>query len=355
MPAMPRTRKPYVQKEISRHGKTIWYFRKGGVGKRTRLRGDYESSEWLADYAAALGIAHGKPPEARAPAGTLGWLIARYQDSLAFASLAKGTQQMRRAILVRIKETGGDMLLRQITKSTIMEGRDRRRATPSAAVNFVKVMKALFAWAVEADLMPSNPAAEIRNPAPHTDGHHTWTVEEVRRFWECHKVGTRARLAMDILLFTGMRSSDAVLFGRQHVRKGWGHYRSQKTRIEVDFPMLAPLSASIDAAPTGDLTFLITEYGRPFSSSASFGNWFRKQCTAAGIPGRAHGLRKAGATIAAENGASDQQLMAMWGWTDARQAGLYTRKASRATLAGQAAKNLMSIAPPARAAVEGDE
>ena len=53
--------------------------------------------------------------------------------------------------------------------------------------------------------------------------------------------------------------------------------------------------------------------------------------------GRAHGLRKAGATIAAENGASDRQLMAMFGWATARQAGVYTRKASSKTLAREAA------------------
>lgn len=99
----------------------------------------------------------------------------------------------------------------------------------------------------------------------------------------------------------------------------------------------APLARSIEAAATGDLTFLITDYGTPFSSSASFGNWFRKQCIAAKVPGRAHGLRKAGATIAAENGASDLQLMSMWGWTDPKQAAVYTRQAQRAKLAEQAA------------------
>lgn len=88
------------------------------------------------------------------------------------------------------------------------------------------------------------------------------------------------------------------------------------------------------------MIFLLTEHGRPFKSSASFGNWFREQCKAAGVPGRAHGLRKAGATIAAENGASDMQLMAMFGWTDARQAAVYTRKANRSRLAGEAARLL---------------
>ena len=339
MRSMPRPRKPYVQKETTRHKKTVWYFRKGD-GPRVRLRGDYESPEWLADYDAALGVAQGEPAPAKATNGTLGWLIDRYFDSTAFTGLAAGTQKARRSILNRVKQTGGNLRINQLSRGTVVQGRDRRKDTPAAAVNFVKTMKALFNFAVEAEIMASNPAADLKNPAPKTEGHHTWTIDEVLKFWERHPVGTRARLAMDILLFTGMRSSDAVLLGHQHIRSDWLHYRSVKTGVQVDAPVLPALRQSIDATQTGDMALLITEHGGPFKSAASFGNWFRKQCKLAKVPGRAHGLRKAGATIAAENGASDQQLMALFGWTDARQAGLYTRKARRGVLAGEAARML---------------
>ena len=339
MIAMPRPRKPYTQREKTRHGKTVWYFRKGD-GPRIRLHGDYEDPEWLSDYEDALASSQQAEPKVRSSNGTLGWLIERYYDSLSFAGLAKGTQKARRSILNRVKETGGNLLIKQLTRGTVVSGRDRRSATPAAAVNFVKTMKALFNWAVEAEHMTSNPASDLKNPQPKTDGHHTWTIEEVLQFWEKHPTGTRARLAMDILLFTGMRSSDAVLLGHQHIRKDWLHYRSIKTSIEVDAPVLPALRQSIDATKTGNMTILITEHGGPFKSAASFGNWFREQCKLAEVPGRAHGLRKAGATIAAENGASDQQLMALFGWTDARQAGLYTRKANRGKLAGEAARML---------------
>jgi integrase len=339
MQAMPRPRKPYVQRETTRHKKTVWYFRKG-EGPRVRLRGDYESPEWLADYEAALGISNNDAPAAKASKGTLGWLVEQYLNSLAFTNLAAGTQKARRSILKSAIAHGANLSIDKISRGTIVAGRDRRRDTPAAAVNFVKSMKALFVWAVEAQHMASNPAADLKNPAPKTEGHHTWTIEEVRQFWEKHPLGTRARLAMDIMLFSGMRSSDAVLFGPGHVRNGWGHYRSVKTGIEVDFPILPALQASIDASKTGHMVYIITDHGGPFKSAASFGNWFRKQCKLAKVPGRAHGLRKAGATFAAENGASDQQLMAMFGWNDARQASLYTRKANRGKLAGEAARML---------------
>lgn len=52
----------------------------------------------------------------------------------------------------------------------------------------------------------------------------------------------------------------------------------------------------IAASSLGNMTFLVTEFDRPFTAEG-FGNWFRERCIEAGVPGRAHGLRKAGATI----------------------------------------------------------
>ncbi|MCE3248703.1 MAG: integrase family protein, partial [Geminicoccaceae bacterium] len=59
----------------------------------------------------------------------------------------------------------------------------------------------------------------------------------------------------------------------------------------------------------------------------------------------AHGLRKAGATIAAENGATEHQLMAIFGWDSPKQAALYTRAANRRKLAG-GAMHLLEFANP---------
>jgi Phage integrase family len=95
------------------------------------------------------------------------------------------------------------------------------------------------------------------------------------------------------------------------------------------------LQQIIDASPTGEMTFLVNDFGRPFTD-AGFGNWFRDRCVEAGIPGRAHGLRKAGATIAANNGATAHQLMAIFGWDTLKMAEAYTRAADQERLAESA-------------------
>jgi integrase len=59
----------------------------------------------------------------------------------------------------------------------------------------------------------------------------------------------------------------------------------------------------------------------------------------AGLPEcTAHGLRKAGATLAAENGATDRSLMALYDWTSEKQANTYTATADRKRLANDAAQ-----------------
>ena len=87
------------------------------------------------------------------------------------------------------------------------------------------------------------------------------------------------------------------------------------------------------------MTYIIGERGRPMVKEA-FGIWFRRACNAAGCPGSAHGLRKAGATRAAENGATVAQLRALFGWRDDQMPSLYTRSADTAKLAMKAASKL---------------
>jgi integrase len=111
--------------------------------------------------------------------------------------------------------------------------------------------------------------------------------------------------------------------------------RTEKTGTPVTIPLLPELAEVIAASKTGDLAFIATATGTPMTKE-SFGNWFRDACKAAGVPGSAHGLRKAGATRAANNGATVAQLEAIFGWSGGGMASLYTRQADRTRLAKEA-------------------
>src|SRR5690606_36325104 len=182
--------------------------------------------------------------------------------------------------------------------------RDELRDTAGARNNVVKAISALFDWAEKNGLILSNPARGITR-AKADQSFHTWTLDEVRQFEEHHPTGSTARLFLHLGLFTGLRISDLAQVGRQHIQNGWLKYRPSKTQnssgVMIEIPILPSLQTTIAQSQTGDLTLLINEYGNAFTKGG-LGNRVRKWCDAADLPHcSAHGLRKAGATIAAEN------------------------------------------------------
>jgi len=228
----------------------------------------------------------------------------------------------------------------------VLRLRDRKLVVPEAANNRMKAIRAVFKWGVRKKgsdgkpLAPGNPARDVpylksNNPS----GYHTWSLDEVHQFEERHPIGTKARLALALFLCTGQRRSDITRLGRQHVRNGkltFTQYKGRNRKPKrLTLPILPALQRIIDASPCGEMTFLVNDLGRPFTD-AGFGNWFRDRCVEAGVPGRAHGLRKAGATIAANNGATPHQLMAIFGWDTLKMAEAYTRGADQQRLAQSA-------------------
>src|SRR5262249_46419887 len=298
------------------------------------------------EYRAAL---EGTPKACKAArTNTLAWALGRYRGSSAWAALANATRRQRENVFRNVIATAGAVPVKHITVETIRAGRERRVATPHAANNFLKAMRGFFGWALDENLITADPTKGVKllAGANDADGFHTWTQEELDRFEAQWAVGTRERLAFDLLLYTGLRRGDAVRVGRQHERDGVISIRTEKHRKSqpgelVSIPILPPLAASIAATKAGDLTYLVTEAGQPWVKG-SFGNWFGDACRKAGCPGSAHGLRKAGATRAAERGATERQLMAIFGWSSPRMAAIYTRAADRKRLAKDAAPLLLA-------------
>lgn len=337
---MPRPRPPHLHTEVTRHGKRVWYFRRG-KGKRIRIEYDFGTPEFTSAYEAAL--AGEEAPKPKKPGiNTFKWLVDRYKDSSAWADLSSATRKQRENILREVIEKNGHQPVASFTKKAIAAGRDRRKATPNMARHFVVTLRGIFQWALEADYVSADPTQGIKSPRPRTDGHHVWTQAECDAFEAKWPLGSRERLAYDILLYTGLRRGDACQLGRQHVRNGVISIKTEKTGEAVVIPLLPPLQASIAAAATGDMTFIISEHGRGFTKE-SFGNWFGGICRKTGVKGSAHGLRKAGATRAAEQGASESELEAIFGWRGGRMASHYTRQANRERLAKKAAVKLIQV------------
>ncbi len=138
----------------------------------------------------------------------------------------------------------------------------------------------------EAEEADRNPVKDVAYLKTGSQGHHLWTLEQVEQYEEAHPIGTRALLALALLLYAGQLRSDIVPFGRQHVKNGWLWFTQQKNKsrkpITLEIPIVPELQKTIDASPCGDLTFLVTEFGNPFTSNC-FGNRMRKWCDEAGL------------------------------------------------------------------------
>lgn len=341
---MPRARRPFLRHERNRHGKWCWYVRRGS--KRVRLPDDYGSEAFWSAYDAALAGPVVK--RVHASSGTLAWLVARYRESGAFQSLAPSSRYFRDRFMKKAVERAGSEQFIDIEREHIQAGVDERARTPFEANNFLVAMNQLFGWAVKNGHLAENPCDGVDPIKVRIVGHPTWTVDHIEQYRRRHPVGTRARLALDLLLFVGLRISDLIKVGRQHVQGDLISLRTGKTGQVVHVTIFAELRRSIDATKTGDLAFLVAERGQAFKHPASFGKWFRERCDEAGMPAgcSAHGLRKAGATIAADCGATPHELMAMYGWSKIAMAEVYTKEANKKRLAKGAGERIANAFAP---------
>jgi integrase len=338
----------YIYEHTDRHGNRRVYVRKGA--RKVRIREAPGTVEFALRYDEILREIDKAPRLAASvedhDPNTFGWLVRLYEMSLEFRALDVSTQTTRRRLnghMMRepvhpgADQTFRDFPLSRLKTPALEVLRDRKAGKPGAANDRVKALRALFKWAKEKRHVERNPALDLAKLRVVTDGWHTWTMEEVEQYERRHPVGTVANLALRLMLYTGARRSDAVRLGRPHIRDGelrWTAYKNRNRHpVHMVVPLLAPLAEAIEATPTGDLVFLTTSAGRPFSI-AGFGNRMREWCDEAGLQHcSAHGLRKAGSTMAAENGATAHQLMAMYGWRSLAEAERYTRAAQRRRLA----------------------
>jgi integrase len=332
---MPRSLPPYIEAR-RRKGKITWYVRRSRKQPRIKLQGKFGSDVFWASYRAALEGS--SPPQIGLTAhkGTLRWLCDRWRESSNWRLTAKATQRQRDNILHGILEANGAKPFASIKPEHVLAGRERRQDTPFAANNYLKTLRALFAWAVETGLLAESPAAKVTFLPKRTKGHEPWTDADIDAFRRKWPLGTRARVAFETIYGTGLRRGDAVRFGKQHIGKdGLGRIIMEKTGKPAVFYVSPDLFEVWSNGPIGDLTFIVSERGMP-SSKESFGNNFREWCRAAGVNKSAHGLRKNESSEMAEGGATEEELMTVHGWTSPAVARIYTRGADQTRLAKSA-------------------
>jgi len=328
---------PHVTPRRNRNGSTRYYFRRRGQPV-TPLPGHPTDPEFMQAYQRCLNwIA----PAIAASEGSFGWLCDRYMDGSSFRTKAGATRDARRRIILsmlkepinpKFPERFAHEHARKITAAHIRVLRDRKLDAPNAANERLKILNQIFRFAMVEEIVKENPVRTVERLVVATEGHETATDADIARYFARHTSGP-AFVAMLLLTEFGMRVSDLRRLGWQHVRNGSLVFDTFKTGMRCELPADPAFWQSLPRN-ANQLTFLLGRNGTPYGSDKSLSQMVSDWFDQAGCKSiTAHSVRKWKATKFAENGWTENELMAWFGWRDPKEARPYTSTVNRRRLA----------------------
>jgi len=323
-----------------RHDKQRIYYREPGK-PQVALPGPLYSEEFWVAYHKAK--ANEPLPVGKAPlAGSIGAAIMGYYGSAEFAQLAPSSKQVYRRILDKFAAEHGHAPIAEVQTKHVNVFIDKKAETPGAANVFRTRISGVFEYAKSVGMITVNPAKEAKRVKYKSAGYRTWTEADITAFRAKWKETAPERIAMEILLHTGLRRSDAVRLGWNHLVQDTFCITTRKSQdlVELNIPIHRDLAFMLDL-PRENETFISTVRGKARSEKA-FTNWLREAAHKAGLPSNSspHGLRKAACRRLAESGCTALEIMSITGHTDITEIERYTKAAERKLLSRTAmAKN----------------
>ncbi len=351
-----KTELRYLLHDPDKRGNDRYYVRKRGM-RKIRIRQIFKDAEgtitpeFMADYRAAIARLNGGAVEQK-PRGlreeTFNWLFAQYYKSSMFAKLDPATQKDKRSVIDRFAAGAGELPYKKYRREDMEKSQQARKATPGAADKLVKVLCAVFNWAIaqKPPLMATNPAVGVEPINKRSGGFHTWTPDEIDKFRDHWPMGSKPRLAMELMIAIGARRSDAAQIGprNEFTKDGvrWVRFKVHKGRnlypVDMEARLTGELIEAIEKTEIGQSSYVTSSRNTPYTIE-SFGNAFSRWCEEAGLPHcSSHGLRKAAAVAYAESGATAPELMAVFGWSNLRTAQIYIEKAEQRRMRSNAFK-----------------
>lgn len=335
---MTRIRLPYIHEYRDRHGTVRRYVRMPGR-PQVAIKGLPGSAEFMAAYQEALTI--GPPPKpSRFKPGSLAALADDYFKAPEFVNLKASSKRAYRAVLEPILIKDGHRFVRDMPHDKARKIIQEIGAKRPAMANLARaVMRKLMRYAMGNQLRTDNPFDVV--PTYKLGTHHTWTESEIATYMDKWPLGTRERLAFDLLLYTGQRVGDAAKLTRSDISNDQIHVVQDKTGADLRIPIHPALARSLKAGPTLGANLITDAAGKPVKDRA-LSTIILKAAEAAGLPRRCvpHGLRKAALRHLAEHGATSKQIAAVSGHKSIGEIERYTRKADQVQLARAAIKLL---------------
>jgi integrase len=325
---------------VRKGARTYHYFRRSGFPS-VALPGAPGTREFTAAYDALLK--QERPPIGadHVVAGSMSAMAADWYRSAGFSRLTDTSKRTYRRLLESFLKDHGDKPVASLEPRHLLAILDRRSATPAQANALRNVLRLLLQFGFERGWRKDNPARDVKRLRYTKKPYATWTEADITAFEERWPLGSRARLALALLLYTGQRRGDVIGMGPQHVKHGSVEVVQGKTGTRLAIPLHPALRAAIAAHPGGHLAFLVTQTGEPFTATG-FYNWFVECAEKAGL-GKGlspHGLRKAAARRLAEAGCTPHQIASITGHRTLAEVERYTAAANQRQLAEAAVTRL---------------
>jgi site-specific recombinase XerD len=229
----------------------------------------------------------------KAKPGSVSALIERYYRSAEWKALAPSTSENYRRIFERFRQQHGGNLVDQLEPKYVNRMLDKMADKPAAAISFRKRLNVLFNFAVSDGWIKANPVTTAKRIRHRTTGIRTWSEEDIAKFRKRWPIGTAQRLAMELLLHTGLRRSDAVRLGPQYRVGDTFDVALVKSQglTTITIPIHPYLKSILASVPADQRTYIATVTGAPRSEKA-FTNWLREAAHDAGLPANSspHGL-----------------------------------------------------------------
>lgn len=335
---MALLRLKYVNEYTDSTGKARRYFRRNGK-QLGPIPGDVGSEEFMDAYQAYLNQQPQKPKSTAHPDSMAGWIEDFYGDRI-FKDLKPGTRAAYKSALEPISKEYGNRSAVALTAEKAEKIIAKIGETKPGMANLTRAaMRRVCKLAVKKKRRPDNPFLGIE--AYSVGEHHTWTEAELQQFEARWHLGTRERLAYDLLLYTGQRVGDVAKMKRADVAEGLIHVVQQKTGAELWVPVHPHLARSMAAYTVPGLTLIGDPAGRPIKRS-TLSLLIRNAVKKAGLPSICvpHGLRKAAMRRLAEGGGTAKQIASISGHKTLKEIERYTKAADQKTLARDAMKKM---------------
>lgn len=247
---------------------------------------------------------------------TVAGLIVLYKSSPAYVDVSDVTKRDYDPFLADISDKFGDMPIAALNergaRAIFKDWRDGMAQNPRKADRGWSVVRRVFSWAFDMELISRNPC---------TGGGRLWKGSRADIIWSDEQIaaaetsiGTELSQALKLALWTGQRQGDLLAltwsaYDGQHIR-----LKQSKTGKRVTIRVYSDLKKMLDEMPRRDAVNVLTNTrGKPWTSDGFKTSW-GKAIKKAGITGVTfHDLRGTFITKARRSGATIEEIAAASG------------------------------------------